>query len=137
MDEDTDFDIPDESCERTDLQHSIDQIMGTDHEEQQKKSALFILNLKEVRGLSESAVSHVVKEAQKVFRHTIGQMRAGVYEHIANSNIDPNDITDLNEFFNSVEQPFKGLHSNYLQEKFYREKFGCIVSYSINASNFP
>lgn len=114
--------------DRTDLQHVIDQILENDHKEQQKKGALFMLNLKEVRCLSETAVEHVVKETQKVFKHTMGRIRAGVNECIAKGGSDPNTVPNLSQFLNNVEHPFQGLHSAYLQEKFYRENFGCIVS---------
>ncbi len=127
--EDVDYDIY-EGEERTDLQHTIDQITQKDHVKQQKKSALYILNLKEIRCLSESAVDHVVKETQKIFKHTVGRLRAGVYECIANSGTDPSSIPNLTQFLSNVEHPFQGLHSIFLQEKFYREQLGCIVSYT-------
>lgn len=62
----------DEGEVQTSLQHAIDQVLERDQYIQQKKGTLFILNLKEIRFLSESAVDHVVKETQKVFEHTIG-----------------------------------------------------------------
>lgn len=124
------FDMLGEREERTDLQHAVDQLTQKDEEEQLKKDALFILNLKEICCLSESSIDRVVKQAQKVFRHTFGRIRAGVNEHIASYGIDPSDIPNLSEFFSSVEQPFQGLQSTYLQENFYRQQFKCIVSYS-------
>ena len=42
---------------RTYLQHAIDQIVESDVEEQQKKGSLYLLNLKEVHGLSDSCSS--------------------------------------------------------------------------------
>ena len=130
--EEVDYNTMYEGEERTDLQHAIDQITQNDNEQQQKKSALFILNLKEIRCLSESAVDHVVKETQKVFKHTIGRLRAGVNECIVNSGIDPSSIPNLTQFLSNAEQPFQGLNSSFLQEKFYREHFGCIVSYLLS-----
>ena len=38
------------------LQHAVDQILEHDQEQQQKKGAMFLLNLKEIRCLSESTV---------------------------------------------------------------------------------
>lgn len=115
------------SAER--LEHAMDQIMGSDHEKQQKKTALFILSLKEVQGLSQTAVDHVVAECRKMSKHTAGRLEAGINECLARSGIDPNEITGLGDVFAS--DPFDGLHSTYLQEKFYREKLGCIVSYYV------
>lgn len=116
--------------DRSDLQHAVDQILEIDQEEQGKKGALFILNLKEIRCLSESAVEHIVKETQKVFKHTMGRLRAGVNECISRDGTDPDKIPNLCQILKSVEQPFQGLHSTFLQEKFYQEKLGCNVSAS-------
>lgn len=116
------------SEDQLNLQHAIDQVLERDEHEQQKKDALFILSLKEVRFLSESAVDHVVKETQRLFKHTIGRVHAGVNECISKSGIDPSTIPNLDQFLCSVEQPFEGLHSTFLQEKFYKEHLGCIVS---------
>ena len=63
---------------RSDVQHAVDQLLQTDSIEQQKKVALFTLSLKEVCGLSESAVNFVIGEVQQVFGHTIGRVKAGV-----------------------------------------------------------
>lgn len=114
--------------EVTDLQHAVHQILETDCGHQRKKSALYILSLKEVHGLSEAAVDHVLKETEKIFTHTVGRIRAGVNERIARSGTDPNEIPELNLFLSSVEDPFQGLRSTFLQEKFYREQLNCIVS---------
>lgn len=53
--------------------------------------------MKEIRCLSESAVDHVVKETQKVFKHTMGRIRAGVNECIAESGINPDQIPNLSQ----------------------------------------
>ena len=113
---------------RTALQHAVDQILEKDEEVQEKKEALFILNLKEVRGLSEAAVDHILGETSKMFRHSLGRIEAGVNDRLAKNGVDPNDLPDLQNFFSSVKYPFQHLHSTYLQEKFYHQEFGCIVS---------
>jgi hypothetical protein len=113
---------------RTDLQHAVDQILETDYTEQMKKSALFILNLKEIRSLSESAVDHIVKETQKMFTHTVGRIRAGVNECISRGGANPTEIPNLTQFLADVQLPFQGLHSTFLQEKYYKQQLGCLVS---------
>ena len=128
FDENADVDYYADGSERSDLQHTVDQIMGTDHEEQKRKMALFMLNLKEIRCLSESAVQHVSKETEKVFRHTMGRVRAGVNECIARSGHNLDDIPNLNQVLSDVQHPFKDLKSTFLQDKFYEEKLGCLVS---------
>ena len=110
------------------LQHTVEQLLGTDELAQQKKSALYILNLKDVRGLSDSSVNYMLKQTQEIFQHSVGRIRAGVNERLARNGVDPEEIPDLSNFFDSVELPFQGLHSTFLQEKFYHHHLGCIVS---------
>ncbi len=62
------------------LEHTISHLLGTDDKLQKEKAALYILNLKEIHGLSESAVQHVVGETTAVFSHAIGRLKAGVSE---------------------------------------------------------
>ena len=63
-----------------------------------------------------------------MFRHSLGRIEAGVNDRLAKNGVDPNDLPDLQNFFSSVKYPFQHLHSTYLQEKFYHQEFGCIVS---------
>lgn len=109
------------------LTHTVHQILGTDDLEQRKKSALFILHLKEIKGLSESAVQSVITSYQGMLEHSIQRIHAGVNERVSSCGIKPDDLK-LDDFFNNVSNPFDGLHTVYLQEKFYSEHLGCIVS---------
>lgn len=63
-----------------------------------------------------------------MINHTIGHVRAGVNECLAKTGINPNEIPNLSEFLSRIEHPFQGIHSTFLQEKFYREKLECTVS---------
>lgn len=86
--------------------------------------------MKEVRGLSEAAVDHIIKETQKVFKHSFGRMKAGVDECLSRSSVDLNECVSakLNSLFASLNDPFHGLHSTFLQLSFYSDHLGCIVS---------
>lgn len=117
------------SSQDEDIQHAVNQLLEVDQDVQRKKGALFILNLKEVRCLSESSIEHIISETQKIFRHTIGHIKAGVNECISMSGNNPSDMPNLTQFFTTIEQPFNGLHSVFLRENFYRDELGCIVSY--------
>ena len=116
------------SNEDFELQHAVNQLLEIDQDVQKKKGALFILNLKEVRCLSEASIEHIVKETQKMFKHTVGHIQAGVNECIARNGSNPDDVPNLTQFFRNIEHPFHGLQSVYLRESFYREKLGCSVS---------
>lgn len=114
---------------RSDLQHAVDQLLQTADEEQKKKAALYILNLKEIRGLSQVAIDNIVQETQKVFNHSFGRIKAGVDECLSRSSIVPDEslAADLDHLFVNAKDPFEGLHSTYLQESYYRCHLGCMV----------
>ena len=121
----------DQSVSRSvDMEHTISQILGTDTLLQKEKAALYILNLKEVHGLSETAVQHVIGETKLVLSHSILRIKAGVSEHLSRHGIEVPD--SLQQMFLSVKDPFEGLHTIYLQEKFYRENLNCSVSGRFN-----
>ena len=48
------------------------------YEVQKRKSALFLLHLKEGKCLSQVAINEVVFASQKLFKHTLGRCQAGV-----------------------------------------------------------
>lgn len=91
--------------------------------------ALYVLNLKEICGLSESAVNRVIKETQNVFNHTIGRVKAGINECLSRNSMSQDEAlaVDLNQFITAVSDPFEGVHSTFLQERFYENNLGCMV----------
>lgn len=103
------------------MEHTVSMILGTDDLLQRKKSALYILNLKEIHGLSELAVKSVIHETQSLFSHTVERLKLAISENLSRSGVDePPSIKDV---FGSVTDPFDGLSSTYLQERFYIEQF--------------
>ena len=68
-------------------------------------------------------------------------MQANVKARLAESGIDPGTIIGLDDTFSNVSDTFVGLETSYLQEKFYRDTLGLIVSelcmgFWINLYNF-
>ena len=124
--EPNDLQIDQPVARSVDMEHTISQILGTDTLLQKEKAALYILNLKEVHGLSETAVQHVIRETKLVLSHTILRIKAGVSEHLSRHGVEVPD--SLQQMFLNVNDPFEGLHTIYLQEKFYRENLNCSVS---------
>lgn len=110
------------------LSHDIHQLLHTDVYEQQKKSCLFLLQMKEERLLTQAAVNDVVIGCREVFEHTISRIRAGVSQKLAQCGIDPSSIDGLDNIFNEAVDPFTGLETAYLQDKFISKELGCVVS---------
>ncbi len=116
------------SHSESDQEHAINLLLGNDAEVQKKESALFLLHLKEGKGLSQSAVNEVVIASQKLFKHTMGRVKAGVKDCLSKNGLLSSDIVGLDNIFENVHDPFTGLTSTFLQEKYYREELKCIVS---------
>ena len=110
------------------ISHAYNHLLGTDSFEQRKKSNLFLLKLKEERLITQAAVIDVVKGCKEVFTHTVGRIKAGVKHRLSLSNIDPSEVSGLDNLFSSVNDPFSGLETAYLQDKFVAEELGYVVS---------
>lgn len=102
--------------------------MGTDAEEVRHSSALFLLKLKELRRTSQVAIDEVVESSRGLFLRTMERVQAGVRAKLAESGVDPISIKGLNNAFSDVADPFEGIETCHLQEKYFREKLGLIVS---------
>lgn len=107
------------------LTHDINQLLHRDVHEQKKKSALYLLQLKEERMLTQAAINDVVTGCREVFEHTVCRLRAGVSLKLSQSGIDSTDITSI---FDEMSDPFVGLETAYLQDKFISQELECIVS---------
>ena len=98
-----------------DVQANLDLLLGTDSLIQRRSAALFLLKLKEFRKISQVTIDDIVNKYGGVFSHSA-------------SGVDENVIECLREVFTNVPSPFQGLETRHLQEKFYREHLGLVVS---------
>ena len=109
-------------------QPDLSRLLGTDVAAQKRSAALFLLKLKEICRLSQAAINDVVHEWGGIFSHTVQLMNSRIREVLSSSGIDLNSINGLNEVFVDVPNPFMGLETRYLQEKYYLEELGLVVS---------
>ena len=63
-----------------------------------------------------------------LFAHSLRVVKAGVKDALGNAGMNMSDINGLEEAFADVPDVFKGLHSSYLQEKYFRDHFNLHVS---------
>ena len=110
------------------LSHDVDKLLRRDANEQKKKSCLFLLQLKEERLLTQAALNDVVVGCKEVFEHTVGRLKAGVSQTLAQFGVDPSDVDGLESVFDEASDPFVGLETAYLQDKFISKELGSIVS---------
>ena len=99
-----------------------------DTHRQKQSSALFILKMKETHRLSQVAIGDIVEGSQDVFKHAVGRLHAGVRSKLAMLGIDETTVDDI---FSSQNDPFKGLETQHLQEKCFKEDLDLVVCYHI------
>lgn len=105
-------------------------MIGSDAEQVRRSSALFLLKLKEQRRISQVAIVDIVDGCTSLFYQTIARVQAGVNAKLAESGVDPDSILALDGAFGDVTNPFQGLKTCHLQEKYFRDTLGLIVSIS-------
>ena len=110
------------------VQDDLDILLGNDEDIQKRSAALFLLKLKESKRLSQAAIDDIVQEWDGLFSHTVRRLLAIVRAKLATAGVDFRDIEGLPETFDKVPSPFQGLQTHYMQEKYYREFPGLVVS---------
>ena len=111
-----------------DLQYDIWHLLGVDQQQEQREAAKFLLKLKEICRVSEHTVNEVVTGYRRLFAHSLRIVKASVKDSLGNAGVNMSDINGLEEAFADVPDVFKGLHTSYLQEKYFRDHFNLHVS---------
>lgn len=84
--------------------------------------------MKEQRRISQVAIDDIVDGCRSLFSQTIARVQAGVNAKLAESGVDLDSIYVLDGAFWDVTNPFHGLETCHLQEKYFRDTLGLIVS---------
>ena len=92
-----------------------------------RSSALYILKLKEQRRVTQVAIDDIVEGTRGLFFQVLERTKAGVRAILAEAGVDSDSIL-LDDVYKSVLDPFSGIHTCYLQEKYFHEKLNLIVS---------
>ena len=108
-----------------DLEADVSRLLGTDLQLQKRESALFLMRLREVRRISQASIDEVVSGCKDLFESTAKRLQAGVRQKLAENGIE---LPAINEVFDELKDPFTGLESLYLQEKYMSKEFYIIVS---------
>jgi hypothetical protein len=105
----------------------VGYLLGSDAEEVQRSSALFILKLKEKFHVSQVAIDAVVEGSRMLFAQVLQRVKAGVRAKLAQVGLDAETI-GLEDVYKNIVDPFDGINTCHLQEKYFREKLDLIVS---------
>ena len=89
-----------------------------------KNSALFLLQLREAKGLSQVAVDAVVEGCHSLVDECLQNVQMDIKGKIK----DNEQVRIIEDSFEHCPRPFDGLGNKYQQEKFYVQEFNMIVS---------
>ena len=71
----------------------------------------------------------IVAGCKSLLCQTIVHAQAGVRAKLAVSGVDPSTIDGLDDSFENIINPFEGLETSHLQEKYFRDTLDLVVSY--------
>ena len=95
-----------------------------------RNSALFLLKLKEIHKVSQTAINEVTEEIAEFTRQGLLELKSKIHCVLQANDIDPGEVTGLENVFtyNFLFNPFNCLTSEYLQNKYYEENLKLVVS---------
>ena len=91
-------------------------------------AAKFLLQLREGRQISQAAVSDVIDGCKALCKKTADKMKTIFQLSLAAADIALEDVPGMIDIFSQDPDPFRGVETNYLYEKFCNEHLGCVVS---------
>ena len=91
-------------------------------------AAKFLLQLREGRQISQVAVSDVIDGCKALCKKTADKMKNTFQLSLAAADIALEDVPGMTDIFAQDPDPFRGVETNYLYEKFCIEHLGCVVS---------
>lgn len=94
-------------------------------------NAKHILKLTEGRLLSQVAVADVIQMCRDVSQQALTQVKRGVLHSLAMNGIQCSEIFGLDETISKVADPFEGISTAYLREKFFKDNFNYLVRYML------
>lgn len=90
-------------------------------------SAKFLLQLREGRQLTQVAIADVTAGCKTLCKQAVDRINDGIEAALKNAGICCESVPGLRDAMNSDPDPFKGVDTNYLFEKFCIEHLGCLV----------
>ena len=110
------------------LQYEVRHILRRQETYQQREAAKFLLNLKEVRRVSEQTISDVIEGSKVLFGSSFCAVKASLKDSLVRAGIDESAVQGLTSVFDNCPNPFDGLETSYMREKYYKTQFDVLVS---------
>ncbi len=94
----------------------IQYLIGKDVEQIRRTSALYLLKLKEQYRIPQVALDYIVEGTRSLLTEVIEHVQASVKSKLAELGIEPSELSGV---FEDVIDPFDGIGTCFLQEKYY------------------
>lgn len=93
-----------------------------------RTTALFLLKLKEKYQLSQATVNEIVQDIDAMVGNIACDLRLRVTSALEEADVNLALVPDFADAFNAptIVQPSAGLHTQHLQNKFYRQHLGLV-----------
>ena len=96
---------------------------------QKRQTALFLMKAREVHKISQVSLDGLLADFTEMRRSSTQYLESEINKILTASGLRMDDFEGLRNLFCQPEvvDPFHGLQSRFLQEKFYKEHFGLVV----------
>ena len=93
-----------------------------------QQNAKFILSLTERKQVSQVAVKEVIESFRDIWKRSITQVKQNLEMALSMSTDNKSISEQIQLAIDNVSDPFSGIDTAYLREKFYKDHFGYLVS---------
>ena len=92
-----------------------------------KAEAIHVLKLKELYKLAQSTVDNIIGDVEEITANIVSRLKETVTDHLTtHPDAAAHDVSEL--FEDPSLTPFRGLKTEFRQDKFFRESLGLVVS---------
>lgn len=118
------------------LSLEFDPDSGYSHEFQhnplseRKSDAMYVLKLKEKYKLAQTTVDAILGDTEEIAARLVSRLQQRLLTTLNEANVNASEIPGFLDAFEGPDiiKPFNGLNTEYLQDKYFREHMGLVVS---------
>ena len=97
---------------------------------EKRLTALFMLKTLEIRKVSQTALLGLIDDIEELIESKINGLETNLQSYLSSIGINHDQHPKLKEIFEGGRySPFSSLNTKYLQEKYYKESLGLLVSF--------
>ena len=97
---------------------------------EKRSDAMYILKLKEKYKLAQTTVDYILGDTEEIAGRLVTRLQQRLVTTLSEAGVNAMEIPGFLEAFEGPEvlRPFNGLNTEYLQDKYFRENMGLVVS---------